>query len=82
MNATTELKKISTDRVTPEPFRDDNKYKIRQRLARKMQKAIFSHLFMLFVYDIIKLMKFLYKMVIIRLMCHLLERLLLPQNKF
>ncbi|GFO09556.1 centriolin [Plakobranchus ocellatus] len=39
MNATTELKKISTDRVTPEPFRDDNKYKIRQRLARKMQKV-------------------------------------------
>ncbi|XP_035827019.1 intracellular protein transport protein USO1-like [Aplysia californica] len=39
MNATTELKKISTDRNTPEPFRDDNKYKIRQRLARKMQKV-------------------------------------------
>ncbi|XP_059175304.1 centriolin-like isoform X2 [Physella acuta] len=39
LNATSELKKIATDRFTPEPFREDNKYKIRHRLARKMQRV-------------------------------------------
>ncbi|XP_070176721.1 centriolin-like isoform X2 [Littorina saxatilis] len=37
MNATTELKKMAPGRNTPEPFQDDNKFKIRQRLAKKMQ---------------------------------------------
>ncbi|XP_071115643.1 centriolin-like [Haliotis cracherodii] len=36
VRATQELKKMS-ERKTPEPFRDDNKYKIRQRLAKKMK---------------------------------------------
>ncbi|CAL1547619.1 unnamed protein product [Lymnaea stagnalis] len=39
LNATVELKKLAPDRFTPEPFRDDSKYKIRQRLARKMQRV-------------------------------------------
>lgn len=47
MSATTELKKISTDRNTPEPLRDDNKYKIRQRLARKMQRVLFDNVCLL-----------------------------------
>nr|KAG5703043.1 hypothetical protein BaRGS_016204 [Batillaria attramentaria] len=37
LHATHELKKLAPGRNTPEPFRDDNKFKIRQRLAKKMQ---------------------------------------------
>ncbi|XP_055896823.1 centriolin-like isoform X5 [Biomphalaria glabrata] len=38
-NATTALKKIATDRFTPESFQVDNKYKLPQILTKKMQKV-------------------------------------------
>ncbi|XP_067662812.1 centriolin-like [Haliotis asinina] len=38
VRATQELKKMS-ERQTPEPFHDDNKYKMRQKLARKMKSV-------------------------------------------
>ena len=46
LNATHELKKMAPGRNTPEPFRDDNKFKIRQKLARKMQAvSVFGNIF-------------------------------------
>lgn len=38
VSAAQELKKLAPTRNTPEPFRDD-KFKIRQRLAKKMQNV-------------------------------------------